>query len=67
MVAPPGAPLSVRERRRERLTVGDLMKEGKFLEAMERALFTRLLDKIDADDWDGCGKVVELLEGLSII
>ncbi len=43
------------------------MKEGKYLEAMEKALYIRLLDKLDADDWDGCGQVVKLLEGLSII
>lgn len=49
------------------MSVGELLKEGKYLEAMEKALYIRLLDKLDADDWDGCGQVVKLLEGLSII
>ncbi len=59
--------LSVRERRREYLSVGELLKDGEYLEAVEKALYTRFLDKLDADDWDGCGQVVKLLEGLSII
>lgn len=61
------APLSVRERRLKRLSVGELLKAGKYLEAMEKALYTRFLDKLDADDWDGCGQVVALLKGLTII
>lgn len=48
-------------------SVGRLMDEGKFLEAMERALYTKLLDKLDSDAWDDCSQVVKLLEGLSII
>lgn len=64
---PPGAPLSARERGHERLSVGELLKEGKYLEAVEKSLYTKLLDKLDTDDWDGCGQVVKLLEGLSII
>lgn len=63
----PGAPLSVLERRRERLSVGKLMDEGKYLEAMEKALFTKLLDKLDADAWDDCHQVIGLLDGLSVI
>lgn len=51
----------------ERLSVGKLMDDGKFLEAMERALYAKLLDKLDSDAWDDCGQVVKLLEGLSII
>lgn len=61
------APLSVRERRLERLSVGELLKAEKYLEAMEKALYTRFLDKLDAEDWDGCGQVVALLKGLTII
>lgn len=49
------------------MSVGELLKDGKYLEAMERALYTKLLDKLDAESWDDCGKVVKLLEGLSII
>lgn len=64
---PPGAPQSIPERGSERLSVGKLMDDGKFLEAMERALYTKLLDKLDSDAWDDCGQVVKLLEGLSII
>lgn len=64
---PPGAPQSIPERGSERLSVGKLMEDGKFLEAMERALYTKLLDKLDSDAWDDCGQVVKLLEGLSII
>ena len=63
----PGAPLSVLERRHERLSVGELMKDGKYLDAMEKALFTKLLDKLDGDKYDECGQVVQLLEGLNII
>lgn len=48
-------------------SVGRLMEDGKFLDAMERALYTKLLDKLDSDNWDDCGQVVRLLEGLSII
>lgn len=49
------------------MSVGELLKEGKYLDAMERALYTKLLDKIDADQWDDCRQLVKLLEGLSII
>lgn len=49
------------------MSVGKLLEDGKYLEAMERALFTKLLDKLDADAWDDCRQVVKLLEGLSII
>lgn len=49
------------------MSVGKLMDDGKFLEAMERALYAKLLDKLDSDAWDDCGQVVKLLEGLSII
>lgn len=64
---PPGVPHSIPERRHERLSVGELMKDGKYLDAMEKALFTKLLDKLDGDKYDECGQVVQLLEGLSII
>lgn len=47
--------------------VGELMKAGEYLEAMEKALYTKLLDKLDSDSWDDCSKIVHLLEGLSII
>lgn len=47
--------------------VGELLKAGKYLEAMELALYTKLLDKLDAGEWDDCRQVLELLEGLSII
>lgn len=63
----PGAPQSIPERRRERLSVGKLMEEGKFLDAMEVALYTKLLDKLDSESWEDCGQVVKLLEGLTII
>lgn len=63
----PPRPLSAQERRREHLGVGELLKDGKYLDAMEKALFTKLLDKLDAEAWDDCGQVVRLLEGLSII
>lgn len=63
----PGAPQSIPERGRERLSVGDLMKDGKYLEAMEKALYTKLLDKLDGDKYDECGQVVKLLEELTII
>lgn len=63
----PPRSLSVRERRFERLSCGELMKDGKYLDAMEQALYTKLLDKLDSDAWDDCGQVVKLLEGLSII
>lgn len=63
----PGAPQSIPERGSERLNVGELMKEEKYLEAMEKALFTKFLDKLDADAWDDCHQVVGLLDGLSII
>lgn len=43
------------------------MKDGKFLDAVERALYTKFLDKLDAENWEECGQVVRLLEGLSII
>lgn len=49
------------------MSVGELMKAGKYLEAMEKALYARLLDKLDADDWNGCSQVVRLLGDLSII
>lgn len=49
------------------MSVGELMKDGKYLEAMEKALYTKLLDKMDGDSWEDCGQVVKLLEGLSII
>lgn len=49
------------------MSVGELLKSGKYLEAMEKALYTKLLDKLDADNWDDCGEIVRLLEGLSII
>lgn len=49
------------------MSVGKLMDDGKFLEAMEWALYAKLLDKLDSDAWDDCGQVVKLLEGLSII
>lgn len=49
------------------MSVGELMKDGKYLEAMEKALYTKLLDKMDGDAWEDCGQVVKLLEGLSII
>lgn len=61
------APLSVQERRFDGLSVGELMRDGKYLEALEKALYTKFLDKLDADNWDECGQVVRLLEGLSII
>ena len=60
-------PESILERGNERLSVGKLMDDWKFLEAMERALYAKLLDKLDSDAWDDCGQVVKLLEGLSII
>lgn len=41
--------------------------DGKYLEAMEKALYTKFLDKLDAESWSDCGEVVKLLEGLSII
>lgn len=63
----PGAPKSIPERRFERLSVGELMKDGKYLEAMERALYTKLLDKLDGDKFEDCGQVVALLERLSIV
>lgn len=49
------------------MSVGKLMEEGKFLDAMERALYTKLLDKLDSESWEDCGQVVKLLEGLTII
>lgn len=49
------------------MSVGELLKAGEYLEAMEKALYTKLLDKLDADSWSDCGEVVKLLEGLSII
>lgn len=49
------------------MNVGELLNEGKYLDAMEKALFTKLLDKLDTDSWEDCGQVVRLLEGLSII
>ena len=49
------------------MSVGDLLRDGQYIEAMEKALYTKLLDKIDADQWDDCRQVVKLLEGLSII
>lgn len=49
------------------MSVGELLNEGKYLDAMEKALFTKLLDKLDTDSWEDCGQVVRLLEGLSII
>lgn len=49
------------------MSVTELLKDGKYLEAAEKALYTKFLDKLDANDWDGCGQVVKLLEGLSII
>lgn len=63
----PGAPQSIPERGSERLSVGELMKDGKYLEAVEKALYTKLLDKLDGDKYDECGQVVKLLEGLTII
>lgn len=49
------------------MSVGELMKEGKYLEAMEKALYQKLLDKLDSDAWKDCCEVLSLLEGLSII
>lgn len=49
------------------MSVGELLKEGKYLEAMEKALYQKLLDKLDTDSWTDCGEVLKLLEGLSII
>lgn len=49
------------------MSVGELLKDGKYLEAMEKALYIKLLDKLDAESWEDCGEVVRLLEGLSII
>lgn len=49
------------------MSVGELMKDGKYLDAVEKALFTKLLDKLDGDKYEECGQVVQLLEGLSII
>lgn len=49
------------------MSVGELFKSEKYLDAMELALYTKLLDKIDADDWDGAHQVVGLLDALSII
>lgn len=49
------------------MSIGKLMDEGKYLDAMERALFAKLLDKLDADAWDDCRQVVGLLDGLSLI
>ena len=63
----PGAPLSIPERGLERLSVGKLIEDGQYLEAMEKALYTKLLDKLDADAWDDCRQILKLLEGLSII
>lgn len=63
----PGAPQSIPERGNEHLSIGKLMDEGKYLDAMERALFAKLLDKLDADAWDDCYQVVGLLDGLSLI
>lgn len=61
------APLSVQERGLKDLSVGELLKAGQYLDAMEKALYTKLLDKLDAEAWDDCGQVIHLLEGLSII
>lgn len=49
------------------MSVGELLKGERYLDAAQLALFTKFLDRLDADDWDGCGQVVKLLEGLSII
>ena len=49
------------------MSVGELMKNGQYLEALEKALYAKLLDKLDADAWNDCGEVVRLLEGLGII
>lgn len=49
------------------MSVGQLFKDGKYLEGMEKALFTKLLDKLDSEDWDDCGSIVRLMESLSII
>lgn len=49
------------------MSVGELMNDGKYLEAMEKALYTKLLDKLDGDKYDECSQVVKLLEGLTII
>ena len=49
------------------MSVGELLKEGQYLEAMEKALYSKLLDKIDADQWEDCRQVVKLLSELSII
>lgn len=49
------------------MSEGELFKAGKYLEAMEKALYTKLLLKLDAEAWDDCDKVIHLLEGLSII
>lgn len=49
------------------MSIGKLMDEGKYLDAIERALYAKLLDKLDSDAWEDCGQVVRLLEGLSII
>lgn len=63
----PRCPVVSRGKGVEPLSVGELLKSGKYLEAMEKALYTKLLDKLDADNWDDCGEIVRLLEGLSII
>jgi len=44
-----------------------MMAQGKYLEAIEKELYSKLLVKLDGDDWESCGQVVRLLEGLSII
>lgn len=49
------------------MSVGKLIEDGQYLEAMEKALYTKLLDKLDADQWDDCRQILKLLEGLSII
>lgn len=49
------------------MSVGKLIEDGQYLEAMEKALYTKLLDKLDADAWDDCRQILKLLEGLSII
>lgn len=49
------------------MSTGEMMAAGKYLEAMEKELYTKFLNLLDCSDWTGCGEVVDLLKGLSII
>ena len=49
------------------MSTGELMVQGKCLEAVEKELYLKFLSLLDGGDWYGCSKIVELLEGLSLI